>query len=230
MHTRTPSSLPCSEHADWFTDKAFRRQAAEVCSGCPALHRCLVEAFKLEGQLHVADVQRQGTYWAGIYGMWGGVWFEPGRAPHAYDFAAREMAPYELSVEGFPIPAAPPRARRIKPPAVSDKPVPVLAPEPMKTLVIPRPVGLVPRAVHGSALIFGVEDEQLLGHGRHRDLVDGRAVAMGALRLTGMSLPAIARPFDRHHSTVLAALRRLEDSGPLRACVRQIHGDLQAVA
>jgi chromosomal replication initiation ATPase DnaA len=95
-----------------------------------------------------------------------------------------------------------------------------------------KPAQIVLRAVHGSALIFGVKEADLLGPDYLTpDVVVGRDVAMGALHMAGMSSPEIARPFHRHHTTVNRALHRVEVSGgAVRACIRQVHNDLVAAA
>ncbi|WP_158630544.1 helix-turn-helix domain-containing protein [Nocardioides daphniae] len=60
-----------------------------------------------------------------------------------------------------------------------------------------------------AAEAFGTTPEVLLGADRSRAAADGRAVAMTAARIQGHSLPSIARHFDRDHTTVLQATRRI---------------------
>ncbi|QCC76092.1 hypothetical protein E2C04_00755 [Nocardioides daphniae] len=72
-----------------------------------------------------------------------------------------------------------------------------------------EPDGPVEHAVVAAAEAFGTTPEVLLGADRSRAAADGRAVAMTAARIQGHSLPSIARHFDRDHTTVLQATRRI---------------------
>lgn len=102
---------------------------------------------------------------------------------------------------------------------------------PFLSLVAPIVPTLVPRgrgsvfeqAVELAAQTFLIEPEQLLSEERTRRVSDARAVAMGVLRLEGMTLPAIARPFGRDHTTVLASLSRVEGTAALTEYAHQIH-------
>ncbi|MDP3968576.1 MAG: hypothetical protein Q8Q02_09855 [Nocardioides sp.] len=49
---------------------------------------------------------------------------------------------------------------------------------------------------------------------------------MTAARLHGCSLPTIVRHFDRDHTTVLQATRRIEKTPPLRDLAAKIAADL----
>lgn len=89
-----------------------------------------------------------------------------------------------------------------------------------------EPDGQVEHAVVAAAQAFGTTPEVLLGADRTRAAADARAVAMTAARIQGHSLPAIARHFDRDHTTVLSATRRIEKTPPLRDLAAQIAADL----
>ena len=89
-----------------------------------------------------------------------------------------------------------------------------------------RPSGVVEHAVVAAANEFGTTPEVLLGSDRTRAAADARAVAMTAARMHGQSLPRIAGHFDRDHTTVLHATRRIEKTPPLRALAARIAADL----
>ncbi|WP_281374788.1 helix-turn-helix domain-containing protein [Nocardioides soli] len=89
-----------------------------------------------------------------------------------------------------------------------------------------EPDGPVEHAVVAAAEAFGTTPEVLLGADRTRTASDARAVAMTAARIQGHSLPAIARHFDRDHTTVLHATRRIEKTPPLRDLAATIAADL----
>ena len=89
-----------------------------------------------------------------------------------------------------------------------------------------EPNGVVEHAVVATAKEFGTTPEVLLGADRTRAAADTRAVAMTAARMHGQSLPRIAGHFDRDHTTVLHATRRIEKTPPLRALAAKIAADL----
>ncbi len=89
-----------------------------------------------------------------------------------------------------------------------------------------EPDGPVEHAVVAAAEAFGTTPEVLLGADHSRAAADARAVAMTAARIHGHSLPAIARHFDRDHTTVLSATRRIEKTPPLRDLAAKIAADL----
>jgi len=89
-----------------------------------------------------------------------------------------------------------------------------------------EPDGPVEHAVVAAAEAFGTTPEVLLGTDRSRAAADARAVAMTAARIHGHSLPKIARHFDRDHTTVLHATRRIEKTPPLRDLAAKIAADL----
>ncbi len=74
-----------------------------------------------------------------------------------------------------------------------------------------EPDGPVEHAVVAAAAAFNTTPEILLGTDRSRVAADARAVAMTAARLDGHSLPTIARHFERDHTTVLQATRRIRE-------------------
>ncbi len=77
-----------------------------------------------------------------------------------------------------------------------------------------------------AAQAFATTPEMLIGADRTRAAADARGVAMTAARMRGQSLPQIARHFDRDHTTVLHATRRIEKTLPLRDLAAKIAGEL----
>jgi chromosomal replication initiator protein len=78
---------------------------------------------------------------------------------------------------------------------------------------------------------FGVSRKELLDTSRLRSVLVPRQVAMYLAReLAGLSLPRIGAAFDRDHTTVLHACRKVEDAMAtdevLKATVRQLRGEL----
>lgn len=89
-----------------------------------------------------------------------------------------------------------------------------------------EPHDLVDHAVVAAAQAFATTPETLIGADRTRAVADARGVAMTAARMRGQSLPQIARHFDRDHTTVLHATRRIEKTPPLRDLAAKIAGEL----
>ncbi|WP_207619472.1 helix-turn-helix domain-containing protein [Nocardioides sp. IC4_145] len=89
-----------------------------------------------------------------------------------------------------------------------------------------EPDGPVEHAVVAAAEAFGTTPEVLLCADRTRTAADARAVAMTAARIHGHSLPTIARHFERDHTTVLHATRRIEKTPPLRDLAAKIAAEL----
>jgi hypothetical protein len=89
-----------------------------------------------------------------------------------------------------------------------------------------EPDGPVEPVVVAAAEAFGTTPEVLLGTDRSRAAADARAVAMTAARIHGHSLPTIACHFDRDHTTVLHATRRIEKTPPLRDLAAKIAAEL----
>lgn len=89
-----------------------------------------------------------------------------------------------------------------------------------------EPHDLVDHAVVAAAQAFATTPETLIGVDRTRAAADARGVAMTAARMRGQSLPQIARHFDRDHTTVLHATRRIEKTPPLRDLAARIAGEL----
>lgn len=87
-------------------------------------------------------------------------------------------------------------------------------------------LGRVSAAIEAAARTFGTTPEALRGPDRDRPVAEARAVAMTAARMTGMSLPKIAAEFDRHHTAVLQAVRRVEQIPPMRELAERIARDL----
>lgn len=77
----------------------------------------------------------------------------------------------------------------------------------MKVTGGPTPDFVIRTAATG----FGVSVFDLRGHSRARPLVQYRQVAMAAVKvMCGASFPETARHFDRDHTTVMHAKRRVE--------------------
>lgn len=97
------------------------------------------------------------------------------------------------------------------------------APVPQSTF---EPHDLVDHAVVAAARAFDTTPDTVIGADRTRATADARGVAMTAARMRGQSLPQIARHFDRDHTTVLHATRRIEKTPPLRDLAAKIAGEL----
>ena len=93
--------------------------------------------------------------------------------------------------------------------------------------------GELPEIVKRVCAAFGVTRKELLGPSRLRRVLVPRQVAMALAReIGGQSLPRIAVAFDRDHSTVLHACRKVEEmveeDVELAATVRQLRKELRA--
>ena len=66
-----------------------------------------------------------------------------------------------------------------------------------------------------AAVAFDVPEEALTGPGTTQPLVTYRHVAMAAARRLGHSFPIIGRGFDRDHTTVMHAVKRVDASPDL---------------
>lgn len=77
-------------------------------------------------------------------------------------------------------------------------------------------------AVTQAAQGFGTTPEAILGADRHRTVTDARAVAMTAVRRSGLTLTAIADHFDKDHTSVIHAVRRTEDNPRLLSAATSI--------
>jgi len=70
----------------------------------------------------------------------------------------------------------------------------------------------VRNVIAATAQVFDVPESGLLGRYRRPDLVEARQVAMAlAVHLLSKSMPAVGRAFDRDHTTVLHAMRRVSE-------------------
>ncbi|MCL2518500.1 MAG: chromosomal replication initiator protein DnaA, partial [Oscillospiraceae bacterium] len=59
---------------------------------------------------------------------------------------------------------------------------------------------------------YGITEDDLKGKKRNKEIVNPRHIAVFITRkLTDLSLPAIAKIFDRDHTTVMASLKNIED-------------------
>jgi chromosomal replication initiator protein len=99
--------------------------------------------------------------------------------------------------------------------------------------LLPHRGGELPEIVKRVCAAFGVTRKELFGPSRLRRVLVPRQVAMALAReVGGQSLPRIATAFDRDHSTVLHACRKVEemveDDVELAATVRQLRKELRA--
>lgn len=93
--------------------------------------------------------------------------------------------------------------------------------------------GELPEIIKRVCAAFGVTRKELVGASRLRRVLVPRQVAMALAReVGGQSLPRIAMAFDRDHSTVLHACRKVEemveDDVQLAATVRQLRKELRS--
>jgi chromosomal replication initiator protein len=93
--------------------------------------------------------------------------------------------------------------------------------------------GELPEIIKRVCAAFGVTRKELFGASRLRRVLVPRQVAMALAReVGGQSLPRIAMAFDRDHSTVLHACRKVEemveDDVELAATVRQLRKELRS--
>lgn len=91
----------------------------------------------------------------------------------------------------------------------------------------------LPEIIKRVCAAFGVTRKELIGSSRLRRVLVPRQVAMALARdVGGQSLPRIAMAFDRDHSTVLHACRKVEemveDDVQLAATVRQLRKELRS--
>ena len=94
--------------------------------------------------------------------------------------------------------------------------------------------GELPEIIKRVCAAFGVTRKELLGPSRLRRVLVPRQVAMYLAReIGGQSLPRIAVAFDRDHTTVLHACRKVEEmveeDVELAATVRQLRKELRSV-
>jgi len=83
--------------------------------------------------------------------------------------------------------------------------------------IVARGTDRVGRTLRAVARNTGVSVTSMRGHGRSPKVVRARHEAMRRLRYdVGMSLPEIGRAMCRDHTTVLAALRKLETAEEAR--------------
>lgn len=79
------------------------------------------------------------------------------------------------------------------------------------------------RILAATAAATGVPREQLVGTERTQAVTDARHVAMYAIRQqTNLSFPRIGMLFGKNHSTVIAAVRRVESTPQLLELVRRV--------
>jgi chromosomal replication initiator protein len=91
----------------------------------------------------------------------------------------------------------------------------------------------LPEIIKRVCAAFGVTQKELFGPSRLRRVLVPRQVAMALAReVGGQSLPRIATAFDRDHSTVMHACRKveemIEDDVELAATVRQLRKELSS--
>jgi chromosomal replication initiator protein len=74
-----------------------------------------------------------------------------------------------------------------------------------------RPRPITPEVIlEATSQLFNFPIEEIRGKSRRRPLVQARQISMYVFReLTDMSYPAIAREYDRDHTTVIHAVERV---------------------
>ncbi len=93
--------------------------------------------------------------------------------------------------------------------------------------------GAVARIQDIVSAYYDVDPDSMCSERQDREVAWPRQVAMYLAReITGKSYPAIGRMFDRDHSTVISALRAVEDrqttSPTLRADIEYLRGMMAA--
>lgn len=73
--------------------------------------------------------------------------------------------------------------------------------------------------ISAAAMAHGVSESSLRAAFRDRRYVRARWDAMARMREAGLSLPAIGRALNRHHTSVVYALRQMRD-GPCSGASR----------
>ena len=73
---------------------------------------------------------------------------------------------------------------------------------------VPTPEAIIAE----TARYYGIEEEDIRGQRRGKNIAMARHVSIYLIRsLTNLSLEDIGKHFDKHHSTVLASIRKVED-------------------
>ncbi len=86
----------------------------------------------------------------------------------------------------------------------------------------------VARILERVAEDYGLQVEQLKGRSHVPHVVSARHVAMYlARRLGPRSFPQVGRAFNRHHSTVIYAVRQVEKNAGLRDYVERVERELR---
>ncbi len=108
-----------------------------------------------------------------------------------------------------------------------------------RPIVVPKPARIIPtfdsilRIQAAVASHYGIDGQSFRSPSKLWDITRPRQVAMYLARhLTGKSLPVIARHFDRDHTTVIHAVRRIEQlrsedqelDNDIRLLTRQLEG------
>lgn len=89
------------------------------------------------------------------------------------------------------------------------------------------PAGICAIAVTTAAQSFGTTRDAVLGADRHRAVTDARAVAMTASRRGGITLPAVAKYFGKHHGSVMYAQNKVANNPRLNAVCARIVDQLE---
>lgn len=92
--------------------------------------------------------------------------------------------------------------------------------------------GGVEDVIDETAFLFDVDIEDLVGPSRREPIVFIRLIAMAAARSLGASYPSIGRAFNRDHTTVMSACKRVARSPQLAwradAIVKALTSDAEA--
>lgn len=86
----------------------------------------------------------------------------------------------------------------------------------------------IEHAIDEAARRFDTTPARILSTSRFRNDVEARQVAIAALRLSGLSSPAIGAAFGRDHSTVLYAATRVGESPKLRRISQAVAAPITA--
>lgn len=89
------------------------------------------------------------------------------------------------------------------------------------------PAAICAIAVTTAAQSFGTTRDAVLGADRHRAVTDARAVAMTAARRGGITLPAVASYFGKHHASVMYAQNKVANTPRLNAVCTRIVDQLE---
>ena len=91
----------------------------------------------------------------------------------------------------------------------------------MKAAAVPVTERLALISAAGAA--YGLDATALLSTSREANTTEARHVAMWLLRQTGMSYPQIGKTFGRDHTTVMSAIRRVNESPVMTEVAKRLN-------